>query len=42
MSEKQEDIQLSRKTIDSVKIAMQEAGSYPAPRKIKDWTLWRD
>jgi hypothetical protein len=30
-----------RKTIDSVKITKQKAGSYAASRKIKDWTLWR-
>jgi hypothetical protein len=30
-----------RKTIDSLEIAKQNAGSYDASREIKDWTLWR-
>jgi hypothetical protein len=30
-----------RKTIDSVKIAKQKAGSYAASRKINDCALWR-
>jgi hypothetical protein len=30
-----------RKTIDSVKITKEKAGSHAASQKIKDWTLWR-